>query len=235
MSKIDVTMNSIYDSGKIRGYATAVVDDCIQIRGIKLVQDGPDEFDISVSLPDRDGKAIFSLYDDDFSYQLKSEVHTAYFSAVGVDMSVVEPVEQANTNTKNLDVLITKMGNNPESTLKALANVNIDESFSVNRVEVRTVSGVLDVQMPQRKTVDGYKEICSLTKPNYEKQFKEAVLDSYYQRLEMVEASMVQDENQPALLESGSETQEESQNQEEELEELEEVEETQSMGGMADV
>ncbi len=242
MSKIEVTMNSVYETGKIRGYATAVVDDCIQIRGIKLAQDGPDEFDVSVSLPGREGKAIFSLYDDDFSYQLKAEVHSAYFSAIGVDMSVADPVEQARTNTKNLDVLITKMGNNPESTLKALANVNIDESFSVNRVEVREMNGIVDVQMPQRKTVDGYKEICSLTNPNYEKQFKEAVLQGYFQRLEMVEATVIQEENEPALLESGSETQEESQNQEESQEEMEEPEQEQDepvenmgMGGMADV
>ncbi len=242
MSKIEVTMNSVYDSGKIRGYATAVVDDSIQIRGIKLVKDGPEDFDITVSLPDREGKAIFSLYDDDFSYQLKAEVHSAYFSAMGVDMSVVEPVQQARTNSKNMDVLITKLKDDPESTLKALANVNIDESFSINRVEVRTMDGVLDVQMPQRKTVDGYKEICSLTNPNYESQFKQAVLEGYYQRLEMVEATVVQEENEPALLETGTQTQGESQNQEENGMELDEVEqeqdepeETMGMGGMADV
>ncbi len=202
MAKINVIMNSLYETGKIRGYATATIDDSLSIRGIKVEKDGPDPMDVTITLPDREGKAIFSLYDQDFTYQLKAEVHSAYYSAIGVDMSVMDPIENAGTKCKNLDVLITRLGENPVSTLKTLANVNIDEHFSVNRVEVREQNGVLDVVMPQRKPVDGYKEICSIPDQNYEKAFKEAVLEGYYQRLELVETSLTQEETEQALLEA---------------------------------
>ncbi len=227
MPKIDVTMNSVYDSGKIRGYATAVIDDSLSIRGIKLERYGADELEVNIVMPKRDNTPILSLFGDDFTSQLNSEVYYAYCSEVGVDMTVADPIADTSCNPKNLDVLMTKMFHEGErGTLKALSNVTIDDAFSINRVEVREMNGVLDVQMPQRKTVDGFKEICSLVGENYENKFKTAVMQGYFQKLELVEAELVQ-ESTP-LLES-SETPEESVTQDD-MEEAQDF----SMGGMSD-
>ncbi len=233
MPKIDVTMNSVYDSGKIRGYATAVIDDCISIRGIKLEHCGGDELDVKTSMPKRENTAIFSLFGDDFSAQLNMKVLYAYCNEIGVDMSVADPIADSSCNPKNMDVLMTKLFHNGErGTLLALSNVTIDDSFSINRVEVREVNGVLDVQMPQRKTVDGFKEICSLVNEDYQVDFTTKVLQGYFVRLEMVEASLVE-ESTPVLLES-SEDCHSNVELAEDMEEISEESQDFGMGGMND-
>ncbi|MFI3255510.1 MAG: septation protein SpoVG family protein [Eubacteriales bacterium] len=230
MSKIDVTMNSVYDSGKIRGYATAVIDDNISIRGIKVEQDGLDDFEVNISMPNRQNIAILSLFNDEFTSQLKSEVFNTYCNSIGVDMTVADPIENSSCNTKKMDVLMTKMFHEGErGSLKALSNVSIDDSFSINRVEVREMDdGVLEVQMPQRKTVDGFKEICSLVGQTYEKKFKDAVLEGYFQKLELIE--VMTEERTAPLLEMPADAQEEAQSEQELDEEAQDF----SMGGMSD-
>ncbi len=240
MPKIDITMNSVYDSGKIRGYCTATIDNSLSIRGIKFEKLGEEPTEVKVILPQRENNPILSMFDNEFPCQLKTEAYYSYCTEIGVDMTVADPIENTQVNCKKLDVLVTKLNENPNSNMKAMANVTIDNCFSVNRVEVRDVDGILEVQMPQRKTVDGYKEICSLTNDNYEKLFKAAVLDGYTQRLEQIQATTVE-VVVPALSESTDYLEQEDQefsqeNQETMEEDSPDFEEEQGfgMGGMND-
>ncbi|MFI3202097.1 MAG: septation protein SpoVG family protein [Eubacteriales bacterium] len=159
MPKIDITINSIYDSGKIRGYCSATIDNSLSIRGIKFEKVGDTPEEVRVTLPTRENNAILSMFDNEFPSQLNMEAYYSYCSEIGIDMSVADPIENTQVNPKILDVLVTKINENPDSTMKAMANVTIDNCFSVNRVEIMDVDGILDVQMPQRKTVDVYKKI----------------------------------------------------------------------------
>lgn len=248
MPKIDITMNSIYDSGKKLNLVAIVeqtIDNSLSIRGIKFEKAGEAPEEVRVVLPKREDNAILSMFDNEFPSQLNMEAYYSYCSELGIDMSIADPIENTQVNPKNLDVLVTKINENPDSTMKAMANVTIDNCFSVNRVEIRDVDGVLDVQMPQRKTVDGFKEICSLASESYEKLFKDCVLDAYILRLEQVQATEIEvsipelgercdsfDEvNQDDLDEIGQDSEDELHEQEENEQE---IDSGMTMGGMND-
>lgn len=191
MSKIQVKMNSIYEMGKIRGYATAIIDNAISIRGIKVEQAGPEPTDVNVVMPNFEREPMFDVYSDEFTDALYQAVCSEYFTEIGVEAP--ELVEEIPVDAKNLSILVTNLCSPEDNpTLRGKVHVSIDDLFSINRVLVREKDGALEVEMPRRKTVEGYREIASLVTLNYENRFKDAVLEAYALRLER---------NQPILME----------------------------------
>jgi stage V sporulation protein G len=98
MPIIDVKINSMYPpgvSGGIRAYASATVDGCLGIRGIKVVEGGRDG--LFVSMPSRKTengyKEICFPVTKEFREQLHKAVLDSYQQAVAMNQAPVQPQE----------------------------------------------------------------------------------------------------------------------------------------------
>lgn len=102
MATVDVRITSMYppsaESG-IRGYASATVDGCLGIRGIKIVEGGKNG--LFVSMPSRKGadgyKDICFPVTSEFSEQLRGAVLDAYHQALN------QAVSQSSTHQPQAD------------------------------------------------------------------------------------------------------------------------------------
>ncbi|WP_270809968.1 SpoVG family protein [Hungatella effluvii] len=86
MATVDVRITSMYppsEESGIRGYASATIDGCLGIRGIKVVEGGNGLF---ISMPSRKGadgyKDICFPVTREFSEQLRGAVLAAYNQAL---------------------------------------------------------------------------------------------------------------------------------------------------------
>lgn len=100
MPDVDVKINSMYPpgaSGGIRAYASATVDGCLGIRGIKVVEGGRDG--LFVSMPSRKTengyKEICFPVTKEFREQLHKAVLDSYQQAVAMNQAPVQPQENA--------------------------------------------------------------------------------------------------------------------------------------------
>ena len=100
MPDVDVKINSMYPpgaSGSIRAYASATVDGCLGIRGIKVVEGGRDG--LFVSMPSRKTengyKEICFPVTKEFREQLHKAVLDSYQQAVAMNQAPVQPQENA--------------------------------------------------------------------------------------------------------------------------------------------
>ena len=98
MPTIDVRITSMYppsQEGSIRGYASATIDGCFGLRGIKIVEGG--EHGLFVSMPSRkttDGyKDICFPVTAEFREQLHESILNAYHQAL--EQSVAQQVSNA--------------------------------------------------------------------------------------------------------------------------------------------
>lgn len=101
MSQLDVRINSMYPPGTqggIRAYASATIDGCLAVRGIKIVEGGKDG--LFVSMPSRktqDGyKEICFPVTAEFRNQLYGAVMDAYHQALELAQTPPQasPVQQ---------------------------------------------------------------------------------------------------------------------------------------------
>lgn len=97
MPQIDVRINSMYPPGTkggTRAYASATIDGCFAVRGIKLVEGGKDG--LFVSMPSRktqDGyREICFPVTAEFRNQLYGAVMDAYHQAL--ELAQANPVQQ---------------------------------------------------------------------------------------------------------------------------------------------
>ncbi len=191
MSNINISITSTYETGKIRGFATATIDDGLLVRGIKIVQAGPEPSDVNIQMPQREGAVMATIFSAEFEDALYQEVCNAYLAEIG-EMAP-ESIQTTEINCKNLDVFITKMFDTEENpSMRAKVNVKLDELFSINDVEVRSCNGTLEVAMPKSKTLQGYQEISSFANYDFEKRFKCAVLATYSHQLSEQHESSVE-------------------------------------------
>ena len=100
MPDVDVKINSMYPpgaSGGIRAYASATVDGCLGIRGIKVVEGGRDG--LFVSMPSRKTengyKEICFPVTKEFREQLHKAVLDGYQQAVAMNQAPVQGQEAA--------------------------------------------------------------------------------------------------------------------------------------------
>lgn len=105
MSTIDVKINSMYPpgtSGNIRAYASATVDGCLGIRGIKVVEGGRDG--LFVSMPSRKAengyKEICFPVTKEFREQLHKAVLDSYQQAIAMNHAPVQPQEATQEQSK---------------------------------------------------------------------------------------------------------------------------------------
>jgi stage V sporulation protein G len=98
MPDVDVKINSMYPpgaSGGIRAYASATVDGCLGIRGIKVVEGGRDG--LFVSMPSRKTengyKEICFPVTKEFREQLHKAVLDSYQQAVAMNQAPAQPQE----------------------------------------------------------------------------------------------------------------------------------------------
>ena len=105
MSDVEVKINSMYPpgaSGGIRAYASATVDGCLGIRGIKVVEGGRDG--LFVSMPSRKTengyKEICFPVTKEFREQLHKAVLDSYQQAVAMNQAPVQPQEAAPEQTQ---------------------------------------------------------------------------------------------------------------------------------------
>lgn len=96
MPDVEVKINSMYPpgaSGGIRAYASATVDSCLGIRGIKVVEGGRDG--LFVSMPSRKTengyKEICFPVTKEFREQLHKAVLDSYQQAVAMNQAPVQP------------------------------------------------------------------------------------------------------------------------------------------------
>ena len=83
MPTVDVRITSMYppgEAGSIRGYASATIDSCIGIRGIKVVDGG--ERGLFVSMPSRKTTEVCFPVTAEFREQLHNAVLSAYQQAL---------------------------------------------------------------------------------------------------------------------------------------------------------
>jgi stage V sporulation protein G len=72
----------------------------------------------------------------------------------------------------------------PEGNPKAIASVNINDSFAIRSVKIMEGSNGLFVSMPSYKAGNGeYKDICFPCTKEAREQFNDAVIDAYQQAL----------------------------------------------------
>ena len=100
MPDVEVKINSMYPpgaSGGIRAYASATVDGCLGIRGIKVVEGGRDG--LFVSMPSRKTengyKEICFPVTKEFREQLHKAVLDSYLQAVAMNQAPAQPQETA--------------------------------------------------------------------------------------------------------------------------------------------
>jgi stage V sporulation protein G len=100
MPDVEVKINSMYPpgaSGGIRAYASATVDGCLGIRGIKVVEGGRDG--LFVSMPSRKTengyKEICFPVTKEFREQLHKAVLDSYQQTVAMNQAPVQPQEAA--------------------------------------------------------------------------------------------------------------------------------------------
>ena len=195
MDKIKVEINSTYSTGDIRAYATAIIDDSISIRGIKLMDDDIDG--VYVSMPTRNGgtgsKVLCNIYSDDFSMELEEALLYAYDKALDVEQDMDEvPTNQCEVDMKNIHISIGSVYDSSENDgIRAYAIATIDENIDIKEIKVMDDGDTLSVVMPRRKTVDGYKEVCSIVSEEYKAFLHRAVLDSYHQTLALTQEQAV--------------------------------------------
>lgn len=99
MPNVDVKISSMYPSGSaggIRAYASATVDECLAIRGIKVIEGGRDG--LFVAMPSRKTesgyKEICFPVTKEFREQLHSAVLDVYQQAITQNQAPVEHQEQ---------------------------------------------------------------------------------------------------------------------------------------------
>ncbi len=99
MPNVDVKISSMYPSGSaggIRAYASATVDECLAIRGIKVIEGGRDG--LFVAMPSRKTesgyKEICFPVTKEFREQLHSAVLDAYQQTITQNQAPVEHQEQ---------------------------------------------------------------------------------------------------------------------------------------------
>ena len=234
MDKIKVEINSTYSTGDIRAYATAIIDDSISIRGIKLMDDDIDG--VYVSMPSRKStngtKVLCNIYADDFETELEETLVNAYNKAIGVEQEMSEEMEyQCDIDMKNIHVSIGSVYDSAENDgTRANAIATIDENIDIKEIKVMDDGDSLSVVMPRRKTVDGYKEVCSIVSEEYKAFLHRAVLDSYHQTLALNQVEEMSDElDQDEDLEQGEELE---QGQNADNEQAQEQGNTMQMGSM---
>lgn len=82
-------------------------------------------------------------------------------------------------------------------TLRANASVNINDAFAISKVRVVEGSKGLFVSMPQYKGQNGeWKDICFPRTTEAHKQFSDAVLGAYQQKLEQMQTAAEQQEQE---------------------------------------
>ena len=96
MPALDIRITSMYPPGspkKIRAYASATIDGCFAVRGIKVVEDGKDG--LFVSMPSRKAqdeyKEICFPVTAEFREQLYSGVMNAYHQALTMAQEPAAP------------------------------------------------------------------------------------------------------------------------------------------------
>lgn len=200
MDKIKVEINSTYNTGDIRAYATATINDSISIRGIKLMDD--DIGGVYVSMPSRKAtngtKVLCNIYSDDFETELEETLVNAYNKAIGVEQEVSEEMDyQCDIDMKNIHISIGSVYESAENDgIRAYAVATIDENIDIKEIKVMDDGDNLCVIMPRRKTVDGYKEVCSIVSEEYKALLHTAVLDSYHQTLAQTQEQEMDDEQE---------------------------------------
>lgn len=108
------------------------------------------------------------------------------------------PQEQHPAYPMHYDVRIYPVRNG--GTLRANVSVNINDAFAISKVRVVEGSKGLFVSMPQYKGQNGeWKDICFPRTTEAHKQFSDAVLDAYQQKLEQMQtAAELQEQESPS-------------------------------------
>ena len=219
MSNIKVELNSVYPSGDIRAYATVTVEDRLSIRGIKLMDDGNDN--VYLEMPSRKiagSMKEICFADAEFKDQLREAVQDAYY-AVAVpaydaeqEFELEEIPEEENDmeeryeiQMENIDVKIGSVYPSTENSgIRAFAVATIDDSIGIRSIKIVEGGDGLFVAVPSRKTVDGYKDVCSLMTVEYKEMFNKAVLDSYHQTIAQSQEEEMDDEQEQEQEENNS-------------------------------
>jgi len=109
MPNVDVKISSMYPSGSaggIRAYASATVDECLAIRGIKVIEGGRDG--LFVAMPSRKTesgyKEICFPVTKEFREQLHSAVLDAYQQAITQNQAPVEHQEQPESAQSDMQM-----------------------------------------------------------------------------------------------------------------------------------
>ena len=109
MPNVDVKISSMYPSGSaggIRAYASATVDECLAIRGIKVIEGGRDG--LFVAMPSRKTesgyKEICFPVTKEFREQLHSTVLDAYQQAITQNQAPVEHQEQPESAQSDMQM-----------------------------------------------------------------------------------------------------------------------------------
>lgn len=183
MTKFEVKMDAIYDAGKIRGYATATIDETFTIRGIQVEQTGENADDYKIKFPQNEETNLIDFFHEGFKNYLGETICSKYCEAANIPYEGYLPEIDYELDPNNIEVYITEVNLESESSLNGKANVIIGQLFSVNELRITEDSSIENIEMPQQKSLNGFETIWEIPDEEYKSKFKGCVLDAYVQRM----------------------------------------------------
>lgn len=171
---LNFKLNNIESRNSTIGIATASINNCMVVKGIKLMQGKNGPF---VSMPcyktSKDGKDqwidIAYLKTKDAQEMLLAEVKKAYAKAVQLEEQSIFP----------LKVFVTPLYGREDS-LRAIGNIEVD-GLIVKGIKIReSPKGGLFISMPQYVDSDGqWHDLIYPNNAQMRKQIEEAFMDEY--------------------------------------------------------